>query len=292
MIGRIHRNNEGDMLKRITFTMMLLLFPGGLIHAATELPWRTDIDQAFEQAAEQGKWLYVDFYTKSCPYCVKMDKEVYSRKDVADLLSKFVPLKVNAAVKTDFAQKYRVEAFPTAMVLTGEGNVIEIVEGYMPAVAFQERIAPLAAGRNPLEALERTAAENPDSATTQLNVGYEFFRRQWYDRSRSFLERGLKASSDPDLSEQSMRLIIASYLYESELEKVKTWVDTYREDFPDSEFLGPMYFDLGQIHFEREQYTDAARCFEKAKDTAEELMLRMRANWMLSEARGKLEKAE
>jgi tetratricopeptide (TPR) repeat protein len=218
-----------------------------------------------------------------------MEREVYSREDIGNLLSKFVPLKVNATLHTDFVRKYQVEAFPTALVLNSDGRVLDIVEGYIPAGRFEEKIKPLAAGENPLEALERKAAGDPESATTQLQVGYQFLSRRWYERSRSYFSKGLElAVDDPVLEEEAMRLIIASHLYESNLEDVVEWVERYRKSFPDSEFLGPMYFDLGQIHFEREEYAQAAEYFEKAKDVADEYMLRMRANWMLSEARGKM----
>jgi len=277
------------MVKYIALAVVALLPFVALVPAATEIPWRTDIDAAFQQAAEQGKWVYASLYTTTCPYCVRMDREVYSKPDIADLLSKFVPLKVNGALSEDFVAKYHVEGFPTALVLTSDRKVVESLTGYMPADVFTKRVKPLAEGKNPLEEFAAKADAEPKSATTQIRVGYEFFQRQWYDRSRTYLERAMELSTDDtELREEAMRLLIASYLYESNTAKAVEWLGKYEKSFPGSEYTGAMLFDLGQIHFEKEEYTEAAKYFERAKDAASGFMLRTRANWMLSEARTKI----
>jgi len=48
-------------------------------------------------AEKENKYILIDFYTDSCGYCKKMDKETYSKEEVKKFLNEnFVVVKVNA----------------------------------------------------------------------------------------------------------------------------------------------------------------------------------------------------
>ena len=100
--------------------------------ASTPQGWTTDLDKAFEQAKAEKKSVLVEFTGSDwCPPCIAMRKNVFSKKDFVDEASKKYILveldfpKGDAAVKEKnepFAEKYKIEGFPTVILFTPEGK--------------------------------------------------------------------------------------------------------------------------------------------------------------------------
>lgn len=277
------------MRKVLPVTLTWAILTATSAWAATSIPWESDYAKGITRASQEKKWALVKFYTSQCPYCIKMDREVFAQPTVVQLVSRFVPIGVNAELDPELAAKYQVDGYPTTMVLDAEGGILEVVNGYVPADTFIRKITPLAEGKNPLETFARQAAQEPESATTQVVVGYQFLRRQHYARSRPFLEKGHRlASAGTDLREEALRLLVASFLYTEDPEGASRWIGEYRTEFPKSSYLGPMYLDLGRIQLEREDYAPAVASLTSAKDLSDDFMLRVRANMLLGTAKERL----
>jgi thioredoxin-related protein len=99
--------------------------------------WLTDFNKAKKEAAEKKLPILADFSGSDwCGWCIKLDKEVFSRKEfkefAADNLVLFLadfPRKKELAadVKTQNEQllkAYGVEGFPTVLLLDAGGKVI------------------------------------------------------------------------------------------------------------------------------------------------------------------------
>lgn len=278
-----------NRLKGFLLALWMMIFPLSAGLAASRPAWEADFGQALKRAAEEDKWVFASFYSTRCPRCEQMDREVFAKPEVVQLVSRFVPVKVNTDKEMEATLRYQVEVLPTNLVLDSEGNILDVLIGYVPVEDFVQRITPTAEGKNPLELLDQKAAGAPGSATTQIVVGYQFLQRFYYARSRPYLEKGYQlAAAKSNLREEGLRLLAASYLFDEDVEGAGRLIEKYREEFPKSRFAGPMYFDLGRINFEREAYEQAIANFARAKDLAEDFMLRVRANWMISAAKEKL----
>jgi len=112
---------------------LLLLFTGFV--SAGE--WETDFDKAQKKAAKEGKPMLVNFTGSDwCGWCVKLDGEVFSKKEFEAWAKKNVIL-----VKLDFPRKstqtaeekkrnrelmkkYGVRGFPTILFIDAKGKVI------------------------------------------------------------------------------------------------------------------------------------------------------------------------
>lgn len=106
--------------------------------AATSTPagWTDDFEAAKKQAAEEGKYLLVDFSGSDwCGWCVKLDKEVFSKKEFLDgAKKKFVLVFIDSPKKREklspLAQKqnpklveqYKIEGFPSVLLMDAEGT--------------------------------------------------------------------------------------------------------------------------------------------------------------------------
>lgn len=105
-------------------------------------------DEALKVAANENKLVFIDFYTDWCGPCKKMAREVFPQKEVGDFMNaKFVNLKLNAEKEgKELAARYKVNAYPTFVILDTKGEVLADLKGSMDGQTF---IGKLEAKLNP-----------------------------------------------------------------------------------------------------------------------------------------------
>ena len=112
-----------------------------------------NLTNSWSASQVDGKPIFVDFYTDWCSPCKIMDKEVYSDAEIGDYLRehyhaiKFNPEKVQTVEAFDtlfmfddglgvnsflyFATKNRFRGYPTAVILTKDGDLLWMNTGTM-----------------------------------------------------------------------------------------------------------------------------------------------------------------
>jgi thiol-disulfide isomerase/thioredoxin len=105
--------------------------------------WETDFGAAMDQARARKCHVFI-LYTGSdwCPWCKKMEAEVYSQPEFARYSrEKFVllkldylrhkPLSVSAnAQNEEMAQRYKINSFPNAVIVDTDARVVGKLSGY------------------------------------------------------------------------------------------------------------------------------------------------------------------
>jgi thioredoxin-related protein len=122
---------------------------------AAELEWATDLAKAKAKAKAEKKMVLVDFTGSDwCPPCMKLDKNVFATAEFeafakANLVLVQVdfPRKKRLAeglqkANESLAKQFQVNAFPTVIVLDGEGKELSREEGYS-GVGAKEYVAKL-----------------------------------------------------------------------------------------------------------------------------------------------------
>ncbi len=112
------------------------------------LSWLT-FEQGLAKSQKDKKLMVVDFYTTWCGWCKVMDKETYGSDNIIKFAkAKLVLVKVNAESneKTRFRDKdytYRelamafgVSGYPATAFIDTNGEVLTLVQGYIPAEKF------------------------------------------------------------------------------------------------------------------------------------------------------------
>ena len=125
----------------------LLLLPA-LSARAESGAWRA-WDAGMRDAGASKRYVMVDVYTDWCGWCKRMDRDVFSRPDVHDYLSKkFVTIRLNAEsaeaaryegrefTSRTLASRFRVTGYPTTIFLRPNGEHLANVPGYIPADRF------------------------------------------------------------------------------------------------------------------------------------------------------------
>jgi protein disulfide-isomerase len=106
--------------------------------------WGDNLEKAEAQAKAENKLLLLDFTGSDwCPWCIKLNQEVFSQQQFKDYAAKnLVLLEVDfpqtkpqsAAIKAQNSRlqsKYRIEGYPTVVVLNAQGKKVGEL-GYQP----------------------------------------------------------------------------------------------------------------------------------------------------------------
>lgn len=85
-----------------------------------------------DQAKEESKLVFVDFYTDWCLPCRLMEKDVFMDRDLGKFFNEnFINYKVDAEKGNgvNLAQIFNIKAYPTLLFLNDKGQVLERKEG-------------------------------------------------------------------------------------------------------------------------------------------------------------------
>jgi thiol:disulfide interchange protein len=123
------------MMKAITWLAAVTLGVAAISSTAfanTLEGWSTDVEAAVAQAKKEKKAVLVEFTGSDwCPPCIMMRKNVFSKKEFIDAASKdYILVEVDvpkkdkelAAKNQIVAEKYKIEGFPTVVLLNPEGK--------------------------------------------------------------------------------------------------------------------------------------------------------------------------
>lgn len=83
------------------------------------------LEQAFEKAKAENKFVLINFHTKTCGPCKKMEKTVFPNPICGEFVNKhFVPIMIDGedgGTGQEIAKKYDIFIFPTYLVLLPDG---------------------------------------------------------------------------------------------------------------------------------------------------------------------------
>jgi len=109
---------------------------------AESVRWESNYDDALRKAKQEKKLVMVDVYTDWCGWCKKLDRDVYTDRQVVEKLNKnFIAVKINperSATGKKLAKEFGVRGYPNIIFLDATGKKLHQQPGYRPAPAFCE----------------------------------------------------------------------------------------------------------------------------------------------------------
>ncbi len=113
---------------------------------ATEIEWLS-YDVGLARAKKEGKHLFIDFATKWCGYCKKMDRTTFKEPEIISMLANnFIAVKVDGDSHKELdidgykisernltTKDFKVRGYPTFWFLDPAGTKLGSVSGYQPA---------------------------------------------------------------------------------------------------------------------------------------------------------------
>ena len=100
-------------------------------HAIEIIPWRGDLEAARVEAAQSHHAVFAYFTAGWCPPCQQMKKTTWADNTVKAAMEKFVPVKIDVDAHPELAQKYGVNAMPTYVIVSEQGEVLRRRTGLM-----------------------------------------------------------------------------------------------------------------------------------------------------------------
>lgn len=119
---------------------LFLLHPSCFL-LAEDVDWRSDYNAARREAAEKDRPIILDFGTENCVWCKKLDAVTFRDADVVKRLNgQFVALKIDGEKDAALAEKLRIQKYPTVVLASPEGKILDVIEGFKEPGPFQEHL--------------------------------------------------------------------------------------------------------------------------------------------------------
>ncbi|GIW79707.1 MAG: hypothetical protein KatS3mg105_1514 [Gemmatales bacterium] len=158
--------------------------------------WRYSYEQARREAKQMNRPLLIDFGTKNCFWCDKLDQTTFRDPQIVQLLNAhFVPLKVKASQYPKLVQALAIEVFPTLVLADANGRILGKQAGYIDAPVLQKHLQGTLAKlrsddrqESPIRqaSLERAA---PPSASDQRTLARRKRAQELFDQAQADFER-------------------------------------------------------------------------------------------------------
>jgi len=118
----------------VAFMLAAAISPGAL--ASGKITWY-DFDDGITKGREEGKKIYINFYSELCQYCEAMERETFSDPSVVSYLKEnFIAIRVNSDREQKLASDFRVRGLPDNWFMRETGEIIGHRPGYIPPDTF------------------------------------------------------------------------------------------------------------------------------------------------------------
>ncbi len=94
--------------------------------------WYTDYNEALAAAKATNRLVLIDFYTGWCHWCKVLREEVFPKDEFKAMSKYFVFCEIDAEAEPNLAAKYMVSAYPTSVMVDGNGTLVHQLVGYKP----------------------------------------------------------------------------------------------------------------------------------------------------------------
>lgn len=160
---------------RVVFLAAVVLTLTKPLAAKSPISWQANVDAARRLSVQTNRPMLIHFWAEWCRPCQRMQKQVFSRPEVAQAIEQqFVPVKINVDHLPFTANQYGVSALPTDVVVAPDGKVLAKFVGAPDASRYlaqlrqvlPQSVAPSAPGGTQLAGPNR-AAPRPTGYATQ-----------------------------------------------------------------------------------------------------------------------------
>lgn len=138
-----------------------------LAAAESAVPFRSiEFEAAVKAANAEGKLIFIDFFTTWCEPCKRLDAQTWTDASVGKLVGeKSVALKLDAEKEgKDLAKRYKIEAYPTLLLLKADGTEIDRIVGFREPAKFATEFAASVSGKTTLKQAIDAVSAAPEAS--------------------------------------------------------------------------------------------------------------------------------
>ncbi len=150
-----------------------------LAAAESAVPFRSiSFEAAVKAANAEGKLVFIDFFTTWCEPCKRLDAQTWTDAAVGKLVGeKAVALKLDAEKEgKDLARRYKIEAYPTLLLLTADGTEMDRIVGFREPAIFTTEFAASVSGKTTLSQAIAAVSAVPEASREAVQARYNLGR--------------------------------------------------------------------------------------------------------------------
>ena len=195
-------------MKKLIFAALALLTLGGGAYAQGTVFEELTLAEAVAKAAAEDKMVFVDCFTEWCGPCKIMAADVFPTREVGEFMNpRFVSVAIDMekGEGVEIARRFRVAAFPTFLLLDGEGREVNRIVG---SAAPDEFIAKLESAIDPANNAAALKAAYEADKSLATGIPYiEDLKGKLADYNPVLVELWSVLSDDERFSPGFLRLI-------------------------------------------------------------------------------------
>jgi len=177
--------------------------------------WAADLTEARARAAREKKLVFVEFASRDCGNCQRMDGLLYTAFEFEALLIPMVPIKLDldSGEGKSLAAAYEVRETPSVLIMTPEGRLVFLMQGFLNTPDFYGHAhKELDAYRQYSRRIDAQDVSNL-SAAEAWKTGQELLQRHDPAAALPRFERAAKAPDAPTaLREDALEAAAAAEL--------------------------------------------------------------------------------
>jgi tetratricopeptide (TPR) repeat protein len=156
------------------------------------------MEEALSLASKENKIIVLTVSAEWCPYCQKLEKEIFKSDVGEELFKNLICVKVD--FDTSYGQKikrkYRIISLPTVVFLNPEGKEIDRIIGYAGKEWFVNLLKKYSKGKDPLPEFQKKLKNDPNNPELLFQVGERILLRGNEKKGIKLLTKVIKL--DPD----------------------------------------------------------------------------------------------
>lgn len=160
-------------IRAVSLAALVAVAAAGSARGQNQMPWQPNIETAQQIAAQTNRLVLLHFWSNSCAPCVKLDREVFSKPEVARALDQnFVMVKLNVEEAPGTARLYNVSSIPTDVIVLPNGRLVSQSQSPPSATQYIAQMNQVANGHRALSGapLSQAAAQMAAAQTVPNGV--------------------------------------------------------------------------------------------------------------------------
>ncbi len=221
-------------------------------------------EQALAKAKAENKLVFMDVGAYWCPPCHRLDEEVFVDPKVGEHFDQhFVAVHIDAekGEGPELVERYRVQAFPTMLVLEPSGVEKARMVDFVPADELLKKLRQIAEGGNVLADLVTAVENDPDDLAKRYELAHAYLLAADGEAAKPEIEAVLVGDPKGELGFASRVLYDKALFLTNKLEgDPEAAIAEFRElqkRFPDRKEAVRAYRHIGRLLHQLERDDEA-----------------------------------